>query len=214
MSFMEKTLEYPVPDVVVKDTKQSRKRAVTVERILTEAYVFSKQDRYVGFSLRQLAGRMDMRVSNIQYYFPQAMDLLAALFEKFIEKDAGDLLKHYCQASGNPEKRLKSALDLLLNDEDYLDGCELFMSEMAALAKSDTRIAQSINVYFEKYHASVELLIKEINPELKQPWLREKALLIVAQIEGALRIRGPLEDMHKGKMPRILARASSDIIHS
>lgn len=185
---------------------RAQKRAQTIERILEEANALLKEERFAGFTLRKLAGRMGLGLSHIQHYFPQSTDLLAALFDRFISKDAGEFLIHFENTRGGPEARLRMALQNLLADEDYLDGCELFMSEMAALAKQDARIAAAERAYFETYHSAVEALLLTINPDLTPAVRRERAVQIVALIEGTLRIRVPLERLHKGKVEKLLTQ--------
>ncbi len=193
--------EAPAPQGV-----RAQKRAHTIERILEEANALLKEERFAGFSLRKLAGRMDLRLSHIQHYFPQSTDLLAALFDQFIAKDSSEFLTHFEKARGGPEARLRTALQSLLADEAYLDGCELFMSEMAALAKQDARIAAAEQAYFETYHSAVDALLGTLNPDLTPAVRRERAVQIVALIEGTLRIRVPLERLHKGKVEKLLTQ--------
>ncbi|MDF1686857.1 MAG: TetR/AcrR family transcriptional regulator [Parvibaculaceae bacterium] len=185
---------------------RAKKRAQTIERILEEANALLKEERFSGFSLRKLAGRMGLRLSHIQHYFPQSTDLLAALFERFIAKDSDEFLTHFEKARGGPEARLRMALQNLLADDAYLDGCELFMSEMGALAKQDERIATAVQAYFEAYHSAVDTLLRTLNPDLTPALRREKAVQIVALIEGTLRIRVPLERRHKGRVEKLLTQ--------
>ncbi|MFT6489258.1 MAG: AcrR family transcriptional regulator [Parvibaculaceae bacterium] len=185
---------------------RAKKRAQTIERILEEANALLKEERFSGFSLRKLAGRMGLRLSHIQHYFPQSTDLLAALFERFIAKDSDEFLTHFEKTRGGPEARLRMALQNLLADDAYLDGCELFMSEMGALAKQDERIATAVQAYFEAYHSAVDTLLRTLNPDLTPALRREKAVQIVALIEGTLRIRVPLERRHKGRVEKLLTQ--------
>lgn len=196
----------PLEKAAAPQGARAQKRAHMIERILEEANALLKEERFAGFSLRKLAGRMDLRLSHIQHYFPQSTDLLAALFERFIAKDSDEFLTHFEKARGGPEARLRMALQNLLADDAYLDGCELFMSEMGALAKQDERIATAVQAYFEAYHSAVDTLLRTLNPDLTPAVRREKAVQIVALIEGTLRIRVPLERRHKGRVEKLLTQ--------
>ncbi|GAK43896.1 TetR family transcriptional regulator [Tepidicaulis marinus] len=189
----EKDRESPALRAKQGATRQ-QKRAETEARILDAAHLLLKEDRLAAFSLRGLAARLDMRLSHLQHYFPHASDLLARLFERFIEHDSGVFLQHFEEASGPPEQKLQKALARLLEDEAYLDSCDLFMSEMAALAREDARIARSLERYYAEYRKGAADLLARLNADLPPKKRAERAALVVSLIEGALHLRHPLAE--------------------
>lgn len=184
-----------------------RRREETEAQILDEAHALLQEQRLAAFSLRRLAARLGMRLSHLQHYFPHMADLLARLLERFIEKDAGAFLTAFETASGTGEEKLQRALASLLADEAYLDNCDLFMSEVAALAHEDARIAASLERYYAGYEKAVESLLARLNPSLKPKERKERAAMSVALIEGALRLRHALSgDINARALARAVTR--------
>jgi len=188
-----------------------RQREETEARILEEAHALLKEQRLAAFSLRQLAARLDMRLSHLQHYFPHTADLLARLLEQFIEKDSGAFLENFEAASGSGEEKLQRALSKLLADEAYLDSCDLFMSEVAALAHEDDRIAASLARYYAEYEKAVAALVTKLNPALKPKAVKERAAMAVSLIEGALRLRHALgKEINARALARAITRLAEE----
>jgi AcrR family transcriptional regulator len=63
-------------------SRGQRRRAATVEEILEAAWVLAAQDGLVGLSLRDLAGRLQMRPQSLAWYFPSKNTLYDALYAR------------------------------------------------------------------------------------------------------------------------------------
>ena len=168
---------------------RAQKRAETITRILDETHRLLREEGYSALSMRSLASHLGMRLSNVQYYFPQLKDILIALFTRFVEKDVGAFRTEFDQATGTPEVKLRRAVEALLLQEDYLKECNLFMSKLIAAGHGDQDVAQAIGRYYEGYRSAAIEIVNAFEPALSEAEKAEKAYLMVAMIEGFLRVR-------------------------
>lgn len=137
---------------------------------------------YADFSLRKVAERLGIRLSNLQYYFPTLVELLSALFTRELDR-----ARERFEASGS--KDLEALLVMLLNEQDDDGSCRLFW-ELWALSARNRDIADIMAGFYQRYSTAVESLIAQASPEMRPAQRRRRAVLITAMIEGLSLFRG------------------------
>lgn len=140
---------------------------------------------YADFSLRKVAERLGIRLSNLQYYFPTLVELLSALFTRELDR-----ARERFEASGAQD--LEALLAMLLDEqEEQEDGgsCRLFW-ELWALSARNRDIAEIMAGFYERYSAAVETLIARASPKMRPAQRQRRAVLITAMIEGLSLFRG------------------------
>lgn len=152
------------------------------EQILDAAAATLTESGYADFSLRKVAERADIRLSNLQYYFPTLVELLSALFTRELDR-----ARERFEASDSQD--LDTLLAMLLDEQTDTGSCRLFW-ELWALSARNRDIAKIMGEFYERYSAAVETLIARASPESLPARRRRRAILITAMIEGLSLFRG------------------------
>lgn len=151
------------------------------DQILDAAAATLTEAGYADFSLRKVADRLAIRLSNLQYYFPTLAELLSALFTRELDR-----ARERFEASDSQD--LDTLLAMLLDEQDG-GSCRLFW-ELWALSARNRDIAEIMAGFYERYSAAVETLIAQTRPEMRPAHRRRRAVIITAMIEGLSLFRG------------------------
>lgn len=152
------------------------------DQILDAAAATLIEAGYADFSLRKIAERIDIRLSNLQYYFPTLVELLSALFTRELER-----ARERFEASGAQD--LDTLLTMLLDEQGDSASCRLFW-ELWALSARNRDIAGMMADFYARYSAAVETLIARSHPDMSPAQRRRRAMLVTAMIEGLSLFRG------------------------
>lgn len=159
------------------------KGATRREEILDAATALLLEDGYARFSARGVAARAGLRLSHVQYYFPQPAAMLAELLDRFVRRYSVEIMDRF-EGPGSAEQRLHRALDFLLNDEAYRRDCGIFMLEVASFAARNEAIAAALQRYYAVYLDGFAGIVKTLNPALTPRERARRARQAVAFIEG------------------------------
>lgn len=159
-----------------------------VEQILDVATEFLVQEGHGQFTMSQLAKRLGIRISNLQYYFPSRDILIQNLLQRSLEQALQEM-EVLVSAASTPRKRLLSAIDFLLKDQEQESSCKIFW-ELWALSARDEKVGQIMDDFYEGYCESLYELLMELNPELPPRKVHRIAILVVSMIEGLSLMRG------------------------
>ena len=160
-----------------------------VEEILDAATTVLIREGYSNFSLRRISDLAEMRLSNLQYYFPTKEELLTALLKRSFDAYSNALADISKDRSARPERRFMLMIDYLLKDQQDQESCLIFW-ELWALAARDKGVAQIMDDYYDVYLHQVVVAIRDISPEMPKAKAQKHAGAIVALIEGASLLRG------------------------
>ncbi|MDY7105482.1 MAG: TetR family transcriptional regulator [Actinomycetota bacterium] len=138
------------------------------------------------FVLRHLAQRLDMRVGNLQYYFPTRDDLLEAVVRAELERDL-DAVR--AQDQPDAERRLAAAIEVLA-ERWIVDECSVYQP-IGLLAAHDERFAALTHEVNEAFHAELAAIVAGVSPGVDADEARVRALLISALVDGATMQRYP-----------------------
>ncbi|MCP3165129.1 TetR/AcrR family transcriptional regulator [Myxococcus qinghaiensis] len=160
-----------------------------VERILDAAMDVLVEDGYAGLSLRGVAQRAGLSLGNLQYYFPTKQDVVRALLARYLETAIRRVRERMDGGGQEPAKRLRHALDALLEDQESPRHFQLF-AELWALAARDAMVAEALGVFYAGYREGVVELLRELSPDLTPARRERRAALLVAFFEGLSLFRG------------------------
>ncbi|NVJ21864.1 MULTISPECIES: TetR/AcrR family transcriptional regulator [Myxococcus] len=160
-----------------------------VERILDAAMDVLVEDGYAGLSLRGVAQRAGLSLGNLQYYFPTKQDVVRALLARYLETAIRRVRERMDGGGQEPAKRLRHALDALLEDQESPRHFQLF-AELWALAARDAMVAEALGVFYAGYREGVVALLRELSPDLTPARRERRAALLVAFFEGLSLFRG------------------------
>ncbi|WP_080971069.1 TetR/AcrR family transcriptional regulator [Burkholderia cepacia] len=155
----------------------------TIGRILTNAIEIFVTDGYGELSMRKVATKTGLSLSNLQHYFPSREDLLATIINVTLANYAGSYDDLRADTTLTPEARLEKLVRLLIEDSKQSKTQGLFVN-LFALAQSQEFARKTIEEAYTLQRHMVAEFVMAINPALPPPVLARRSALITAQIEG------------------------------
>ena len=177
-------------------TSLRHKESTTTEKglgraldILHAARSLLAAEGYAGLSMRRVAAAVGMSLSNVQHYYQSKDALLEALLlytmELFQQKmDAiADAMKH-----APPVERFLSTCDMFLEEiTDPVTHAIFF--ELWALASRNAFASRLMDKMLARERKAIFNLIRGLNPAISDDHYMQRAILIVAQVEGLMLFR-------------------------
>ena len=160
-----------------------------VQDILDAGLRVLVDDGHGALSLRRVAEATDMRLSNLQYYFPTREALLSALMSREFDRHALSLEARVAAAGPDAARRLEAALDYLLADQQDPASCALVW-DLWAMAARDPVAAEIMDRYYQRFIAGTAALLRDVGFDGDEGLVNRRAALIVALLEGASLLRG------------------------
>lgn len=154
------------------------------------------EEGYARFSIRQVAERLGLRLSNVQYYFPTRDALLAALLAGVLA-DATAVLRH------DPAEHDLATLVRFVLAGQTPEACLLFL-ELWALAARDAGARQAMDDFYVAYRKEVAHAIAKVMPQLGPAERTRRATLIMALLEGISLFRHPGGAVSAAMVPAII----------
>ena len=160
--------------------RQSRGEASRA-RILEEARRVLVEKGYDALVLRQLATGLDMRLGNLQYYFPNRQALMAALIEAEVEADIEALQRTVRGAE--PEEALARLVRRLVSRWRSESGVVFATMTFLATQSDDIR-AVYLRAY-DVFYAEIERVLENLDPGHSASVYTTRARLVTALLDGA-----------------------------
>ena len=183
-----------MPTTVASSLK--KKPSTTTEKglgraldILQAARQLLAAEGYAGLSMRAVAGEVGMSLSNVQHYYKSKDDLLEALLLYTMEV--------FQQKIDSIATRMTGATRI----ERFLSTCDMFLEEISdpvthaiffelwALASRNAVASQLMDRMLARERKAVFYLIRGLNPDISDDDYLQRAVLMVAQIEGLMLFR-------------------------
>ena len=162
---------------------KGQKRVLT---ILEAARAILIEDGYTQFSLRNIAGRAGIHLSNLQYYFPGKDELIHGLMEFIADEYLHAYETLFEKLPDGPEARLNAAIDYLLTDIRNNKTRRFFVQLWALLESSDAHSGVLLNELYALHINTLHSLVAEVNPHLSTGVLHQRATMIASLIEGMM----------------------------
>lgn len=186
----------------------SRPPKETAQRIVAVARAVLMNKGYAQFSMRNVAAEAEMRLANVQYYFPTRSDLVRALMQDTQQRYEAAYRECLLKAPPDRHERFKAFMDFSLSDVANPE-TRRFITQMWALL--DTMDAQSghlLNEFYEMDIAALSERVAEVDPNCPAAEVRRRATLLAAIIEGLVIVRGA-HSASPAEMKRLTARAKT-----
>lgn len=168
----------------------SRTGKQTAQRVIDAARELLTDEGCGEFSMRHIATRAAMRLSNVQYYFPTRNDLIRALFRDADTRYRGAYAQVLANAENDRVARFEAVIDFNLHDIAQMPTRRFFLQFWALLNSLDAR---SDGLLSDLYGIDIQQLserIAELVPRAGAAEVRRRATLLAALIEGLMVVRG------------------------
>jgi len=171
-------------------TARSTKGKQRVEEILRAATQVLIEEGYSSFKARHIANRVGIRLSNLQYYFPNQLELLNILLKRETESFVTAFDKHIASDSGRAESRMDFALGYVLSTQLSIEHGK-FLKELWALASNNSDVAEIMDDFYDGWSTVIVRILLDIHPSLSRSQAKNKAVLIIAMVEGLIVVDKP-----------------------
>lgn len=176
-----------------REPKTSRGKA-RVDLILETAKALFIQGGYAEMTMRQVAERVGMSLSNLQHYFPSREALLQALLED-VRKSYDPGYAQVTAGLSDPRDRLMAVVRYLIADAKKADTERLFV-EIWSLAARDDMVRGLFDQMYSYHRHTIEKLIAAVNPALSPGTVSLRAALVAMQIEGLMLLISDAKPKH------------------
>ncbi|MDB5934968.1 MAG: TetR family transcriptional regulator [Massilia sp.] len=172
------------------------KSSVTTEKglgrahdILRAARALLAADGYAGLSMRRVAAEVGISLSNVQHYYQSKESLVEALLlytmDVFQAKMDGISAE---MVSASRSEQFLSTVDMFL-DEITDPVTHAIFFEIWALASRNAFASALMERMLRRERKAIYLLIRGLNPEIPDSEYMQRAVLMVAQMEGLMLFR-------------------------
>jgi len=163
----------------------------TAVKLVKTAHELIMDGGYADFSMRNVAKAADVRLANLQYYFPKKENLIRALM-----RYVGDLYenkyKECIENAGNsPLERFNAVLEYNLDDIFCLKTRHFFIQFWPLVAIVDNYSGKLLSEFYRPQLHQFEELIKELDPNIDDADIKWRAKMITALIEGLMVVDSP-----------------------
>lgn len=165
-----------------------------VDLILETAKALFIQGGYAEMTMRQVAERVGMSLSNLQHYFPSREALLQALLED-VRKSYDPGYAEVTAGLSDPRDRLVAVARYLIADAKKAETERLFV-EIWSLAARDEMVRGLFDQMYSYHRRTLEKLIVAVNPELSPGTVSLRAALVAMQIEGLMLLISEAKPKH------------------
>jgi AcrR family transcriptional regulator len=154
----------------------------TRELIIHQAKALLLEEGSLDFTLRTVARRAQISISNLQYYFPTRTSLMRAIMETVVMRYTAEFVQFPNDA---PTARLTihRLVDRALSDVRSAEVGAIWL-HLASLAVTDPMSARLLDEFYANVARDVSRLLRTIKPALKGKQSKMLALLMMAFVDG------------------------------
>jgi AcrR family transcriptional regulator len=172
-----------------KPSSTTEKGLGRAQAVLQAARRLLAEQGYAGLSMRRVAQDAGMTLSNVQHYYASKDLLLEALLLTTMNEFQAKMDRIADEMRDRPRlDRFLSTADMFLDEITDPVTHALFF-EIWALASRNPFASQLMDLMMERERKTVYHLIKGLNPAISDEEYVERAILMVAQIEGLMLFR-------------------------
>ncbi|MEM1413386.1 MAG: TetR/AcrR family transcriptional regulator [Myxococcota bacterium] len=152
-------------------------------RIVDAARAILRDEGARGLSMRGVAVRLGISLSNVQYYFRARDDLLRAVVDDYLAQCLRAMEAATAEADGMPlaERRERLLRDALRHGHEMTEMCRIFR-ELWSLAAHDEPVEALLDAYYAGYAASLATAL--VGPEAPATLRQRAVLLVLPFVEG------------------------------
>jgi AcrR family transcriptional regulator len=135
------------------------------------------------FSLRAVALRAGISISNLQYYFPTRVAVLRAVMEPFIDTYLDELKRAIDDSGTSPRESINLLLARALRDAKASKDSTLWW-HFVSLATTDPECARLLDDWYDTLTRGIAQLVRAVNPECRPAESLHVATLLIAMADG------------------------------
>lgn len=154
----------------------------TRELIIQEAKKLLLEGGSLEFTLRTVARRAQISISNLQYYFPTRASVLRAIMEPVIARYMTELDSALDDAT-DPSDIMSALINQTLADVRDPEVSAIWL-HFASLAVTDPESASLLDESYEKLTRGIGQLLRRLNPSLGTKDSHILARIVAAMIDG------------------------------
>jgi len=185
----------PISDDSI-DNALRNKASTTTEKcfgraveILLVARRLLAAEGYAGLTMRRVAQEAGMSLSNLQHYYGSKEQLLEALLLTTMDEFQAKMDRIAVAMAGRPQvERFLTTVDMFL-DEITEPTMHAIFFEIWALASRHPFASSLMGKMMGRERKAVFGLIQGLNPAITEEQYMERAVLVVAQIQGLMLFR-------------------------
>lgn len=155
-------------------------RASRADEIVAVAAGVLERDGIDGFVMRRIAGLVDMKLGNLQYYFPTRDDLLDAVVRSEFAQDRAVIDGARDEA---PDRRLAMIVRTLSSRWAHRNASVYL--PVAVLALHDQRFQDTLSEIYATFYDLMGDIVSEIDPMASAAIVRRRAVLMTSLLDGA-----------------------------
>jgi len=183
---MNRTLDQTLRNKSSVTTEKGWER---VHAILQAARKLLATDGYAGLSMRRVAAEAGMTLSNVQHYYGSKEVLLEAVLLTTMDAFQAKMDRISAEMSDRPRlDQFLSTADMFLEEITDPVTHALFF-EIWALASRNAFASSLMDRMLGRERKTVYNLIRGLNPAISDDEYMQRAILMVAQIEGLMLFR-------------------------
>ncbi|WP_075795753.1 TetR/AcrR family transcriptional regulator [Massilia putida] len=134
------------------------------------------------FTLREVALRAGISISNLQYYFPTRLAVLRAVVEPVVEAYLGEL-RQALTAEASSRAMIDALVDRALEDAKNAERTALWW-HFVSLAAIDPECSQLLDEWYEEVTPGIAKFIRAVDPACKPADSLHRATLLIAMADG------------------------------
>lgn len=155
------------------------------ERILLAAYECMSQAGYAHVSLRDIASRAGVALSQLHYYFASKENLLLEVVSMVVGRRRQQMRTQLDQA-GTPQERVRVGLRLMWNwTREQPQSCRIFF-DLISLTMWRPDMQARVQEMYNDMRALVAEQVERMRPALRAEWRNVPAEAMAAAVVGML----------------------------
>ena len=182
---------------IVSPARAAREKGRAREAdIIAAARSVLAHEGYEQFTLRNVAERVGMRMSHLQYYFATKGELVRALLAQVATEYTQKSDEVLAQVPDTPTARFMAWIDFLLQD-CWDPQTRHFFIQLWGLAESeDASSGELLKVFYATDIDEIRRLLGALSPHLGETLLTQRATIIAGVVEGMMLMvgSGPRDD--------------------
>jgi len=166
--------------------KRTRAGKKTYTRIVECAYNILLNESLERCTMQGIAKRLDIRLSNVQYYFSNRDKLIRAVLEHSNQVYHKQWDKLYKETEKCPKWRFRAFIELNLNDVRSAQTRHFFIQLWGLLSTADNYSGKLLKEMYEPYVAKFIDLLLDLVPNIPAQEARIRSEIIVSMLEGLM----------------------------
>ncbi len=153
----------------------------TCDRIVAAARKKLVENGVDGFSLRELATSLDLKLSNVQYYFKTREALLLHVFKREAAADVAVIEAK--RASGSEREGFRAIVrELVIR---WRGDSGILMSTLSTISLHHKEFRGLYRSIYEAFYRALEAPVRGMNHELDDDEVRLRVRLVTALVDGS-----------------------------